>query len=123
MALTKQDLVEIIQKKLAIDKNKANIILKSLFEIIKTSLENEEEVKISKFGKFYVQKWNRRCGRNPQNGKQVFIENKKIVKFKTFTELKSRLNKKKKLYKIKKNYTKRIIIPINKKVLFHIKSG
>ena len=54
--LTKADIVEAIQKENGYSRKQSFDITKNLLEIIKQSLESGEDVMISGFGKFQVQK-------------------------------------------------------------------
>ena len=77
-----------------LSRKKAESIVNSLLEIIKKRLEKGDYVFIPGFGRFRVDfKWARR-GRNPKTGKSIFINSKRVVKFKGFTKLKERINSK-----------------------------
>jgi integration host factor subunit alpha len=52
MSLTKEDLVNSIQNQLGFSKRKSTDVFESLFEIMKSTLEKEEDILISGFGKF-----------------------------------------------------------------------
>ena len=54
MTLTKADLIETIQSNNDLTKKQSTDIVESLLEIIKQTLEAEEDVLISGFGKFYI---------------------------------------------------------------------
>ena len=91
-ATTKSDLVEIIQDNAEISKTDAFDVLEGLLEILKTTLEGGEELKITNFGKFEVRQKNSRLGRNPQTGEAITIESRQIVTFRPATLLKKCLN-------------------------------
>lgn len=77
-----------------LEKKKAESIVNSLIEIIKKRLEKGDYVFIPGFGRFKVDfKWARR-GRNPKTGKSIFINSKRVVKFKPFSKLKKTINNK-----------------------------
>jgi integration host factor subunit alpha len=67
-------------------------VLEGLLEIIKTTLEGGEDLKIANFGKFEVRQKNARIGRNPQTGEAITIESRQIVTFRPATLLKKCLN-------------------------------
>ena len=54
MTLTKESLISFIQKRHNLTKSKSVALIKSLLEIIKSTLASGEDVLISGFGKFYV---------------------------------------------------------------------
>src|SRR5665647_3743123 len=90
--MTKSDLVEIIQDNADMPKAEAIDVLEGLLEILKTTLEGGEDLKIANFGKFEVKQKNARVGRNPQTGEAMTIEPRQIVTFRPATLLKKCLN-------------------------------
>ena len=90
--MTKADLVDVIQDNAEMTKMDATDVLEGLLEIIKTTLEGGEDLKIANFGKFEVQQKKARLGRNPQTGGTINIEPRQIVKFRPATLLKKCLN-------------------------------
>src|SRR5665647_2594623 len=90
--MTKSDLVEIIQDNADMPKAEAIDVLEGLLEILKTTLEGGEDLKIANFGKFEVRQKNSRIGRNPQTGEAITIESRQIVTFRPATLLKKCLN-------------------------------
>ena len=86
--MTKADLAEVIQDNACMTKADAFDVLEGLLEIIKTTLEGGEDLKIANFGKFEVQQKNARLGRNPQTGEAMTIEPRQIVTFKAAPLLK-----------------------------------
>lgn len=81
MTLTKKDL-----------KNQSSSVIESFLETIKSSLESDEDVMISGFGKFSVKKKSERRGRNPSTGEEVMIEPRKVVTFSCSGKLRERMN-------------------------------
>jgi len=90
--MTKADLVEFIQDNADMTKADAFDALEGLLEIIKTTLEGGEDLKIVNFGKFEVRQKNARLGRNPQTGETLKIEPRQVVTFKSAVLLKKYLN-------------------------------
>lgn len=90
--MTKADLVEVIQDSADMTKADAFDALEGLLEIIKTTLEGGEDLKIANFGKFEVRQKNARLGRNPQTGESLTIESRQVVAFRPATLLKKCLN-------------------------------
>jgi len=90
--MTKADLAEVIQENTEMTKTDALDVLEGLLEIIKTTLEGGEDLKIANFGKFEVRQKNARLGRNPQTGEAITIEPRQIVIFRPATLLKKCLS-------------------------------
>lgn len=90
--MTKDDLVRAISEMATLSKSESYLVLEELLEIVKVTLESEEDVKISGFGKFEVRKKQERRGRNPQTGEELTIDPRKIVTFKPSAILKDRMN-------------------------------
>lgn len=73
MTLTKADMVKTIQDQLGLLKDRSIDLFESVLEIIRQTLVNGEEVKISGFGKFYIIEKKARNGRNPHTGEHIII--------------------------------------------------
>jgi integration host factor subunit alpha len=94
MTLTKADLIDSIYNQLDLSKAKSAQLLEFLLEIIKTTLENGEDVLISGFGKFCVKEKNKRRGRNPQTGEDLMLDERRVVTFKCSGILRDKVNRK-----------------------------
>ncbi len=92
MALTKIQIVELIQNHLGLPKNKSTDIVETLLEIIKSTLASGEDVLISNFGRFCVKEKRERKGRNPATGDDLMLEPRKVVTFRCSGKLRDRLN-------------------------------
>jgi len=68
MALTKDDIVEVVYEVTGIPKNQSVELVETLLELIKKTLESGEDVLVSGFGKFRVREKKERRGRNPATG-------------------------------------------------------
>ncbi|MBI3249585.1 MAG: integration host factor subunit alpha [Deltaproteobacteria bacterium] len=90
--MTKADIVERIYEKVGFSKKEATDIVESIFEIIKTRLENGEKVKISGFGNFVINAKRPRKGRNPQTGEEIVISGRRVLSFKPSPVLKKSIN-------------------------------
>ena len=91
MTLTKNDIVEKVHevgftKKMSLD------TVESLLEIIKQTLEAEEDVLISGFGKFCVKDKKSRRGRNPATGSDMTLWGRRVVTFKCSGKLRNKIN-------------------------------
>jgi integration host factor subunit alpha len=91
--LTKAELIESIYEKIGFSKQEASEIVEMVFDILKSTLERGEKVKISGFGNFVVREKRPRIGRNPQTGEEIEISARKVLTFKPSQVLKSALNK------------------------------
>jgi integration host factor subunit alpha len=92
MTLTKAHIVESLFNKEVFTKTESAQIVETLFELIKRSLENGEDVLISGFGKFSVKEKNQRRGRNPQTGDPIMLAPRRVVTFKCSGVLRDRIN-------------------------------
>ena len=93
MTLTKAQLIEIIAEQNGFTKNKSIEIAENLLEIIKSALENGEDVLVSGFGKFCVKEKRQRRGRNPATGADLVLSERKVVTFKCSGKLRDKINK------------------------------
>jgi integration host factor subunit alpha len=91
MTLTKSDIVAKIQE-IGFTKKTAVDAVESLIEIIKQTLEAEEDVLISGFGKFRVKQKAERKGRNPATGENKMLPARKVVTFKCSGKLRDQIN-------------------------------
>ena len=90
--MTKADIVARIYEKVGFSKKDATDVVEATFEIIKTSLEKGDKVKLSGFGNFIVNSKRPRKGRNPQTGQEITIVGRKVLTFKASQILKKDLN-------------------------------
>ena len=92
MTVTKAHIVETLFAKNLFTKGGSARIVETLFELIKQSLEQGEDVLISGFGKFSVKEKHQRRGRNPQSGDPMTLPPRKVVTFKYAGVLKEKIN-------------------------------
>ena len=92
MTLTKADIVESVNNELGYPKNRCSELVETLLEIIKSSLEQGEDVLISGFGKFCVKDKKQRRGRNPATGHDLLLGERKVVTFKCSHLLRDKIN-------------------------------
>ena len=90
--MTKGDIVERVSEKCGVTKKESVDMVESVLNIIKSTLEDGEVIKISGFGKFEVKTKHERRGRNPQTGESITIDARRILTFKPSTILKSAVN-------------------------------
>lgn len=92
MALTKIDLVGLIQEEIGLTKKECMATVDSLFEIMKDELIRGNPVKISGFGKWAIMNKHARKGRNPKTGKSITIDARKVVSFRVSNVLRKTLS-------------------------------
>jgi integration host factor subunit alpha len=92
MTITKDRLVKSVHKNVEIPKYLSNGVVHSLFEIMKQTLENGEDVLISSFGKFCVKNKVERRGRNPKTGESLMLGARRVVKFTCSQKLRDKVN-------------------------------
>ena len=90
--MTKVDLINGVYEKLGFSKSESSEIVEQFFEIVKNSLIQGENVKISGLGNFMVKHKKARKGRNPQTGEEIEIASRKVMNFKLSQVLKNEIN-------------------------------
>jgi integration host factor subunit alpha len=92
MTLTKAQIVETFFAKQIFTKTESAQIIETLFELIKQSLQNGEDVLISGFGKLSVKEKHGRRGRNPLTGEPITLPSGRVVTFKCSNVLRAAMN-------------------------------
>ncbi|MBW2615247.1 MAG: integration host factor subunit alpha [Deltaproteobacteria bacterium] len=92
MTLTKVHLINSVHNHLGMPKHKSIQLVGSILEIIKTTLENGEDVLISGFGKLCVKEKKERRSRNPATGDDMILDRRWVVPFKCSPVLKEKVN-------------------------------
>ena len=90
-ALTKAEMAERLYEELGFNKREAKEMVEKFFEVIRVSLENGEQVKLSGFGNFDLREKKQRPGRNPKTGEEIPISARRVVTFKAGQKLKQRV--------------------------------
>ena len=91
--MVKADITEKISAKVNIPRREAVKVVEQVFDVIKETLQQEDKVIVSRFGKFIVRNKRRRRGRNPKTGREMEITARRVLAFKPSRELKDSLNK------------------------------
>ena len=91
MSLTKADLVDQLFDEVGLNKREAKELIDAYFELIGSTLESGEEVKLSGFGNFQLRDKSERPGRNPKTGEEIPISARRVVTFKPGQKLRSRV--------------------------------
>jgi integration host factor subunit alpha len=92
MALTKDKLAARLQTQMGMTKQEALHMVERLFELMKSTLANSEDLLISGFGKFSVRQKQERRGRNPQTKESMILPARKVVVFRPSGVLRDRMN-------------------------------
>ena len=90
-ALTKAEMAEKLFEELGLNKREAKEVVELFFEEVRSSLENNEHVKLSGFGNFDLRDKSQRPGRNPKTGEEVTITARRVVTFRPGQKLKARV--------------------------------
>jgi integration host factor subunit alpha len=90
--MTKIDLIRAVLENFGGREKEASELVDAFFEIMKETLENGKEIKISGFGNWGIREKKARIGRNPRNGEPKEISARRVVFFKVSNILKKKLN-------------------------------
>ena len=90
--VTKADIIEHLHNDLGLNKSECKILVEDFFQEIKTSLINNEEVKLSGFGNFELLNKKARPGRNPKTGEDVTISARRVVTFRAGNKLRKKIS-------------------------------
>ena len=90
--VTKADIIEYLHNNLGLNKSECKILVEDFFHEIKTSLINNEEVKLSGFGNFELLNKKSRPGRNPKTGEEVTISARRVVTFRAGNKLRKKIS-------------------------------
>jgi len=92
VTLIKAELIDSVRKYAFISRPEAAKAVETLLEIIKKTLEDGEDVLISRFGKFCVKEKDARRGRNPHTGNDMTIGGRRVVIFRCSGVLRDKIN-------------------------------
>jgi len=92
MTMTKSEIIDLLFEKTGLTKKECASAMESTIDIIKSELENGNDVKISGFGKWNVRSKKERNGRNLKTGEAVKISARKVVSFKPSAVLRKEIN-------------------------------
>jgi len=89
--VTKAEIARIVHERVGLTKKESAEIVESVLNVIRDSLEQGENVKLSGFGHFMVREKHARRGRNPKTGTDITIEPRSVVTFRASPLLKEKL--------------------------------
>lgn len=90
--MTKSDLILIITEKAKIKKNKAEMVVDTIFSSMSEALIQNKRIEIRGFGSFVNRYYKAYKGRNPRTNEIIHVKKKKLPFFKVGKEFKKRLN-------------------------------
>lgn len=92
--MTKAQIIERVSEQVTtLTKRQAEIVVNSIFNSIRNSLQKGDKTEIRGFGSFRLRNRRMKEGRNPKTGTTVSVPAKKVPFFKAGKELKEMLNK------------------------------
>ena len=94
MTITKFDIIDQIKDRLGFSRKQSIVLVETLIELIKVSLESGDYVLVSGFGKFCVKDKRERKGRNPATGEDAILPARRVVIFKCSGKLREKINRK-----------------------------
>ena len=92
MNLTKKNLSEILKKELNLSVDISDSLVDEFFQIIKTTLRSQKNLKLSGFGSFETFVTKERVGRNPKTMENYKIPSQNKVRFSPTSKTKYFLN-------------------------------
>jgi integration host factor subunit alpha len=92
MTLTKAHIVDALFAQDIFTKDRVSPDYRPIFELIKKSMQDGEDVLISGFGKFSVKEKYERNGRNPETGEPITLPARRVVTFKCSGVLRAAMN-------------------------------
>jgi len=92
MTLTKEHIIDSLYTGTDLTKAQSAELVNSLIEIMKSTLENGEDILITGFGKFCVKEKRQRKGRNPQTGLDLMLDARRVVTFQCSGVLRDTIN-------------------------------
>ncbi|AWY01137.1 integration host factor subunit alpha [Marinomonas primoryensis] len=90
-SLTKADLAENLVDSIGLSKKDAKDLVEDFFDVVRNSLIERQQVKLSGFGNFEVREKSQRPGRNPKTGEEIPITARTVVTFRPGQKLKSKV--------------------------------
>jgi integration host factor subunit beta len=91
--MNKNDLGKKLSERSNIPFNAARVIVDTIFDSMKESLEKGQRIEIRGFGSFAVRQYGAYKGRNPKTGEIVDVPPKRLPYFKVGKELKEKVNR------------------------------
>jgi integration host factor subunit beta len=90
--MNKAKLIQRVSERMDIPAKAAQVVVETIFDSMKESLEKGEGIEIRGFGSFAVRHYDSYKGRNPKTGMSVDVPPKRLPHFKVGRELKQMVN-------------------------------
>ena len=90
--MTKSQLIEAVAARAGISRDRAAVVVNTLFSHMTDALSLERRIEIRNFGNFVVKHYEGYNGRNPRTGAMVEVPQKRLPFFKAGLEIRKRLN-------------------------------
>jgi len=87
--VTRAEVTDAIVREVGVTRQESADLLDRTLELIGVALEQEEEVKLARFGNFVVRSKSAREGRNPKTGEEAPIAARRVVTFRPSPMLKA----------------------------------
>lgn len=91
--VTRAEVTEAIVREVGVTRQESADLLDRTLELIGAALEQENEVKLARFGNFVVRSKSAREGRNPKTGEEAPIAARRVVTFRPSPMLKALVGK------------------------------
>ena len=89
--MTKAEIAQSVHDRVGLSKKESGQIVESVLDIIRQTLTQGEDVKLSGFGHFMVREKHARRGRNPKTGDEITISSRRVVTFRASHLLKQKI--------------------------------
>jgi integration host factor subunit alpha len=91
--VTKAEIAQVVHERVGLSKKESGHIVEDILDLIRSTLEAGEDVKISGFGHFMLRDKNVRRGRNPKTGEEIMISARRVVTFRPSNLLIEHINR------------------------------
>jgi integration host factor subunit beta len=91
--MNKAELIEKVSRRVRIPSKVAKVVVDTIFDSMRETLEKGEGIEIRGFGSFMVRQYGAYKGRNPKTGKIVDVPPKILPHFKVGKEMKGLVNR------------------------------
>lgn len=92
--LTKADIYLDLYNKIGYSRQRSAELVNSVFDIIRDKLCSNQNVKLSGFGNFLLRDKKSRIGRDPKTGREIVIQDRRVLVFHPSPLLRKKVNEK-----------------------------
>ncbi len=90
--MNKSELIAELSEHTGFTQRKAEMVVKTIFDLMADALVKSDRIEIRGFGSFVVKNYQPYTGRNPKTGEKIAVNSKKLPFFKVGKDLKNRIN-------------------------------